>query len=164
MNAFCFPRVQNPPIFFRSGAERWSGSRKNQWSGAERWSGSLEKIWSGAERWSGNFRKFRFCGVFHEFFANYCSKGTKTLTNYSSRSSTVFRHLFEKYKIQHSLCFEKFKWSGAERWSGVSKKRWSGAELERSAPLPPLRSAQIPLHRSTDFEPWSGTVLFFLTR
>ena len=57
-------RVQNPPIFFRSGAERWSGSRKNQWSGAERWSGSLVKIWSGAERWSGNFRKFRFFWCF----------------------------------------------------------------------------------------------------
>ena len=42
--------------------------------------------------------------------------------------------------MQHPLWFQKFKWSGAERWSGVSENRWSGAELERSAPLPPLRS------------------------
>ena len=122
-------------------------SRKN----LER-SGAVER--SGGAEISENFD---FFGVFHEFFANYCSKGTKTLTNYSSRSSTVLRHLFEKYKMQNPLCFQKFKWSGAERWSGVSKNRWSGAELERSAPLPPLRSAQIPLHRSTDFEPcWQG--------
>jgi hypothetical protein len=38
---------------------------------------------SGAELWSGNFRKFRFFGVFHEIFAKNCSKGTKTLTDYS---------------------------------------------------------------------------------
>ena len=44
---------------------------------------NLEKIWSGAERWSGNFRKFRFFGVFHEFFANNCSRGTTTLAHYS---------------------------------------------------------------------------------
>jgi hypothetical protein len=36
--------------FLRSGAERWSGSRKNKFSRAERWSGDLEKFWSGAER------------------------------------------------------------------------------------------------------------------
>jgi hypothetical protein len=124
-------RVQNPPIFFEA-VERFS--RKN----FER-SGAVER----------KFQKISifFC-VFHEFFANYCSKGTKTLTNYSSRSSTVLRHIFEKYKMQHPLCFQNFKWSGAERWSGVSKNRWSGVGAVRSAP-----SAQIPLHRSTDFEP-----------
>ena len=55
---------------FFFGAERWSGSRKNQWSGAERWSGSFEKIWSGAERSGGAeiLENFDFFGVFDELF------------------------------------------------------------------------------------------------
>jgi hypothetical protein len=35
---------------------------------------------SGGAKISENFDSF---GVFHEFFANYCSRGTKTLTHYS---------------------------------------------------------------------------------
>ena len=140
-------------IFF--GAERSGGAVLAKISGAERSGGAVPSKKFGAERSGGAeiSKKFDFFGVFHEFFANYCSRGTKTLTHYSWRSLTVFRHLFEKYKVQNPLCVQKFTWSGAERWSGVSKNRWSGAELERSAPLPPLRSAQNPLHRSMDFEP-----------
>jgi hypothetical protein len=67
------PQGSKSAKFFseRSGAERWSGSRKNKWSG-----GAVTSKKFGAER-SGNFRKFRFFGVFHEIFAKNCSKGTK---------------------------------------------------------------------------------------
>jgi hypothetical protein len=73
-------------IFF--GAERSGGAVYAKISGAERSGGAVtsKKFGaerSGAERWSGNFRKFRFFGVFHEIFAKNCSKGTKTLTDYS---------------------------------------------------------------------------------
>jgi hypothetical protein len=50
---FCWKAGTIRQIFYgaeRSGAERWSGSRKNKFSRAERWSGDLEKFWSGAER------------------------------------------------------------------------------------------------------------------
>ena len=67
-------------------SERWSGTRKKQWSGEERWSGPVEKIWSGK--------------IFMNFYAKNCSKGTETLTHYSWRSNMVFKHIFEKYKMQ----------------------------------------------------------------
>ena len=100
---------------FFFGAERSGGAVLAKISGAERSGGAVLSKKFGAERSGGAeiSENFDFFGVFHEFFVNYCSKGTKTLTNYSSRSSTVFWHLFEKYKTQHPLCFQKFKWSGA---------------------------------------------------
>ena len=132
-------------IFF--GAERSGGAVLAKISGAERSGGAVPSKKFGAERSGGAeiSKNFDFFGVFHKFFANYCSRGTKTLTYYSWRSRTVFRHLFDKFKVQNPLCVQKFTWSGAERWSGVSKNRCSNSA--------PLRSAQNPLHRSTDFEP-----------
>ena len=74
-------RVQNPPIFFRSGAERWSGTRKKQWRN--------------------------------------CSKETEALTHYSWRSSTVFRHLFKKNKMQTRYVSKNLR--GAERSGAVER-------------------------------------------
>ena len=67
-------RVQNPPNFFRSGGAvlaKISGAVPSKKFGAER-SGGAEIL-----------KNFDFFGVYHEFFANYCSRGTKTLTYYS---------------------------------------------------------------------------------
>ena len=65
--------------------ERSGGAVLAKISGAERSGGAVPSKKFGAERSGGAeiSKKFDFFGVFHEFFANYCSRGTKTLTYYS---------------------------------------------------------------------------------
>ena len=70
-------------IFF--GAERSGGAVLAKISGAERSGGAVASKKIGAERSGGAeiSENFDFLDVFHEIFANNCSRGTKTLTHYS---------------------------------------------------------------------------------
>jgi hypothetical protein len=63
---------------FFFGAERSGGAVLAKISGAERSGGAVLSKKFGAERSGGAeiSKNFDFFGVFHEFFANYCSRGT----------------------------------------------------------------------------------------
>jgi hypothetical protein len=130
--------------FFRSGAERWSGSRKNQWSGAvERF--SRKKL----ERSGAVERKFQKISIFLVFFMNF----SRIIAQKGPKRSQITPHALARCLgtfLKNIKCNTRYV---SKNLSGAEYQKIGGAE--RSAPVPPLRSAQIPLHRSTDFEPCS---------
>jgi hypothetical protein len=78
---FCQKRALKPGFKIRHfffGAERSGGAVLAKISGAERSGGAVLSKKFGAERSGGAeiSKNFDFFGVFHEFFANYCSRGT----------------------------------------------------------------------------------------
>ena len=97
----------------------------------------------GAERSGGAeiSENFDFFGVFHEFFANYCSKGTKRsqITPHALARclGTFLKNIkYNTRYVSKNLC-------GAERSGGAEYRKIDGAERSWSGPLRSLRSAPL---------------------